>query len=738
MTVALSASLRSLALAVAVILLGACAANKHYEEANRLIAAGRPEAALAELERAVKQEPRNAQYRSTLLRERNRVATMRLVEGDSLAREERFDDAETAYRAALAAEPDNQRVPVRLAELAKARQSRVMLQEAREAFKANRLPDAESRLRTLLQNTPNYPGARDLLRRVTEAASIVPAPSLKAPFAKPITLEFRDAAMRTVFDMLSRTSGINFVFDRDVRQDTKLTVFVRNVTLEDALKLILTTNQLDHKVLNENSVLVYPNTPAKQKDYRELVVRSYYISNADVKQAAALVKSIVKTQDVFIDEKLNLMVVKDTPDVIRLADQLVRTLDVADPEVMLDVEVMEVARTRAENLGIQFPGSVSLGARPATTTTTSTAATTTAIDAPMFFSTSNPAIVFNLRATVGSTNLLANPRIRVKNKEKAKIHIGDKVPVFTSTAANLTVATSVSYLDVGLKLDVEPQIYLSDDVQIKVALEVSNIVERVEVGSATSPTVAFRIGTRNANTVLQLRDGETQILAGLINDEDRRSSTRIPGLGDIPMLSRIFGSSTDTKVKNEIVLLITPRIVRNINRPDGLDAEMAVGTDTAPGMPPLRIAKTAPGSLAVSPAGANGGGPADAPPAPPSANVPVELNAALRLQAPAQARVGGEISVRLQAPAGLELKDGFVELSFDPAALAPVGFAAPVPGRVQIDSSTVASGAELRFKVLGDKAGTTQVAVSNIELVDASGFAVGMMAPPPAQIAIVK
>ncbi len=735
MIAALSASLRSLALVVAVIVLGACAANKHYDEANRLIAAGRPEAAIAELERAVKQEPRNAQYRSTLLRERNRVATMRLVEGDSLAREEKFDEAEVAYRAALAAEPDNQRVPVRLAELAKARQSRVLLQEARDAFKANKLPDAETRLRTLLQNTPNYPGARDLLRRVTEAASIVPPPSLKAPFAKPITLEFRDAAMRTVFDMLSRTSGINFVFDRDVRQDTKLTVFVRNVTLEDALKLILTTNQLDHKVLNENSVLVYPNTPAKQKDYRELVVRSYYIANADVKQAAALVKSIVKTQDVFIDEKLNLMVVKDTPDVIRLTDQLVRTLDVADPEVMLDVEVMEVARTRAENLGIQFPGSVSLGARSATTT--GAAATTTTIDAPMFFTTSNPAVVFNLRATVGSTNLLANPRIRVKNKEKAKIHIGDKVPVFTSTAANLTVATSVSYLDVGLKLDVEPQIYLNDDVQIKVALEVSNIVERVEVGSSTSPTVAFRIGTRNANTVLQLRDGETQILAGLINDEDRRSSTRIPGLGDIPMLSKIFGSSTDTKVKNEIVLLITPRIVRNINRPEGLDAEMAVGTDTAPGMPPLRIARTAPGSLAVSPAGTSGAGLGDAPP-PPAANVPVELNAALRLQVPAQARVGAEVVVRLQAPGGLELKDGFVELTFDPAALAPVGFAAPVPGRVQIDSSTVANGAELRFKVLGDKAGTTQVAVSNIELVDASGFAVGMMAPPPAQIAIVK
>ncbi len=324
--------------AVAIAMLSACAVNQHYEAANRLMAEGRTEAALAELELAVKKEPRNAQYRAAWLRERTRVSNARIIEGDAFAREEKFDEAETSYRAAAKADPDSQRAAQRLADMPVLRRSAEAMREARALFKANDLPAAEARLRGLLSATPNYPGARDLLRRVTEAAaSASPAPALKAPFAKPITLEFRDAAMRTVFDMLSRTSGINFVFDRDVRQDTKLTVFVRNVTLEDALKLILTTNGLDHKVLNENSVLVYPNTPAKQKDYRELVVRSYYIANADVKQAAALVKGIVKSQDVFIDEKLNLMVVKDTPDVIRVTDQLVRTLDIADPEVMLEV-----------------------------------------------------------------------------------------------------------------------------------------------------------------------------------------------------------------------------------------------------------------------------------------------------------------------------------------------------------------------------------------------------------------
>lgn len=727
--------------AIAIAMLSACAVNQHYEAANRLMAEGRTEAALAELEKAVKQEPRNAQYRAVWIRERGRVASARLMEGDAFARDEKFDEADASYRTVLKADPDNQRALQRLGELPALRRSAAALREARGLFKANDLVGAEARLRALLAATPGYPGARDLLRRVTEAAaSAAQAPALKAPFAKPITLEFRDAAMRTVFDMLSRTSGINFVFDRDVRQDTKLTVFVRNVPLEDALKLILTTNGLDHKVLNENSVLVYPNTPAKQKDYRELVVRSYYIANADVKQAAALVKGIVKSQDVFIDEKLNLMVVKDTPEVIRVADQLVRALDVADPEVMLEVEVMEVTRSRLENLGIQYPASVSLGAASATTGgATSAAAGVIPIDSPMIFSVSNPAVVFNLRATVGNANLLANPRIRVKNKEKAKIHIGDKVPVFTSTAANLAVATSVSYLDVGLKLDVEPQVYLSDDVQIKVGLEVSNIIEQVTVGGSANPTIAFRVGTRNATTVLQLRDGETQILAGLINDEDRRSSQRIPGLGDIPLLNRIFGSSTDNRVKSEIVLLITPRIVRNITRPEGLEPEMAVGTDAQPGMPPLRIAKTAPGALAVAPtAGGGGGGGGAAPRADPVPQSPQDFNATLRLQGPGTARIGSEISLRVQSPAGIELKDGFVEIAYDPAALAPVGFAPASPGRVQVDSDAVAGGADLRFKVVAEKPGGTQVAVTNIELVDASGFAVGMLAPPPVQLSIAK
>jgi general secretion pathway protein D len=199
----------------------------------------------------------------------------------------------------------------------------------------------------------------------------------------------------------------------------------------------------------------------------------------------------------------------------------------------------------------------------------------------------DPLFLFSLRQQDGRTNLLANPRIRVKNKEKAKIHIGDRVPVITTTSAVAGgfVSQSVSYLDVGLKLEVEPLIYLEDDVGIKVGLEVSSITSTLQNPSGGSLT--YQIGTRNTSTVLRLRDGETQILAGLISDEDRRSAERVPGLGELPLLGRLFSSTSDTVNKTEIVLLITPRLVRTLARPDARTVEFAAGTEASASGGPL-------------------------------------------------------------------------------------------------------------------------------------------------------
>jgi general secretion pathway protein D len=193
----------------------------------------------------------------------------------------------------------------------------------------------------------------------------------------------------------------------------------------------------------------------------------------------------------------------------------------------------------------------------------------------------SPTPSVNFRKDDSDVNILANPRIRVKNREKAKIHIGDKVPVITSnTTSTGVISESVSYLDVGLKLDVEPSVLMRDDVQIKVGLEVSNIVREIR---SNSGTLTYQIGTRNAGTTLRLKDGETQVLAGLISDEDRSTASRIPGLGDLPLLGRLFSNQRDERSKTEIVLLITPRVLRSDATRQPALTEFRGGTENAIG-----------------------------------------------------------------------------------------------------------------------------------------------------------
>ena len=206
----------------------------------------------------------------------------------------------------------------------------------------------------------------------------------------------------------------------------------------------------------------------------------------------------------------------------------------------------------------------------------------------------DPLFLLSLKQQDGSASVLANPRIRVKNKEKARINIGDRVPVITTTAAATGgfVSENVSYLDIGLKLEVEPLIYLEDEVGMKVALEVSNIVKEIRIVGSNS--LNYQIGTRNAVTNLRLRDGETQVLAGLISREDRRSADRVPGMGELPIVGRLFSNTNETRNRTEIMLLITPRLARALTRPEAGAVEFAAGTEAATGTPRLGGAPLAP------------------------------------------------------------------------------------------------------------------------------------------------
>jgi general secretion pathway protein D len=604
-------------------ILGGCG-NKFFKEGMTSIADGRRDEGIASLEQAAQDQPRDAEIKAALVRNRGDAINTYLQEAESQRKAGQLQAAEAAYRRVLTLDTRNTRALQGLEQLGPDRRNTLLLTQATQMLAKGDLLGAERLVRLVRAQDPMNAEARRLgseieQQRDSESNGKSTAAS-RAALAKPVTLEFRDAGMKSVFEVLARSSGLNFVFDKDIRSDLKVTLFVRNSPLEDILRLILSTNQLEKRQLSDNSFLIYPNTAAKAREYQELVVRNFYLTNTDVKQALALVKTVAKSKDVFADEKLNLLIVKDTPDAMRLVERLIDSLDLAEPEVMLEVEVLEVSRSRVNEFGLAWPDSIGYGAlqKDITTQTYANGATLSNVTpggtlAPGYVPldkfgslisfVANPAFTLNIKGQNADTNVLANPRIRVKNREKAKIHIGDKLPVFTTTStANVGVSASVNYLDTGLKLEVEPNVTLDDEVSIKVGLEVSAVVKEV-LGPSNS--LAYQIGTRSANTSLRLKNGETQVLAGLISDEERKTTKHVPGLGEIPVVGRAFGSQKDSSNKTEIILLITPRIVRNIHRPEYVQPYIASGTEAAVGAAPMNIRTPEGRSLSMS---SRGGG----------------------------------------------------------------------------------------------------------------------------------
>jgi general secretion pathway protein D len=605
-----------------LLLLAGCVAPTIVDEANRRYQEGRGDEALQILADGMKKHPQDGPLRAEYFRLRDTLVGQWLAQAEVLRQAGDLDGAGTLYRHIQTHDPANARAAAGVAQISADRRHRAVIAASEQLVKAGKYREAQDLLRPVLTENPQQRDARRVQRAIDEQL-VKPAlltVQLKPTIAKPVSIDLREVTLRNVFEVLQRASGINFVFDRDVRTDQRTSIALRDATIEEAIRMALLTNQLEQKVLSDNTVFVYPNTPQKLREYQELVVKGFYISNADVKQTANMIRTLVKTRDIFIDEKINLLVLKDTPPAIRLAERLIAAQDLAEPEVMLEVEVMEIARNRLRELGIKYPDTLAVGLQGAAGIPGQISLTEwqNRSSDMVQLSFTNPLFLFALKQQDGTTNVIANPRIRVKNKDKARIHIGDRVPVITTTAAATGgfVSESVTYLDVGLKLEVEPLISLDDEVGMKVGLEVSNITNTVK---SNSGSLTYQLGTRTAATNLRLRDGETQVLAGLISTDDRRSADRIPGLGDLPVAGRLFSHTLDNNNRTEIVLLITPRIMRTLARPDASAVEFAAGTEASTGTPRLGAA---PPSLPIVPSLPPEGAPQpDIPPAAPGAQV---------------------------------------------------------------------------------------------------------------------
>jgi general secretion pathway protein D len=558
-----------------------------------------------------------------------------------------YDLAVVEYTKALRLDPDNGGAREGL-ERAKARATEDHLQRARRLAAVGKLEDAvveygvaaelspaNTTIDEELRTTRNKLRAKVAVARdgKTELQSLIertrdlPPPGLDLPqnIKMPGTLVFRDASSRDVFTAIARLGSISLVFDPQFR-DTPVTVDLRNATLEDALNAVAGATRTFFRVNAPQTVIVVPDTPAKRREYEEEIVRTFYLSNADPKETMDMLRLVLDARRLSLMTATNAIVIKDTPEHIVAASHMLSAIDKAKPEVIIDVQLLEVDRTRLLEYGLQVASPGSPGINGSVTVAADANQTLTLqmlknLSASDILLTNLPGLYYRLLKSDSNTRILANPQLRASEGATASARFGDRVPVpvttFTPIATGGTPQqpiVSFNYENIGVNIDIQPRTHHDDDVTLLLNVAVTNISG---TGFGGLPT----FGNREIKTQIRLRDGETNLLAGLIRDDERRLVDGIPGLTDLPGVGRIFGHTTKTAQQTDIVLTLTPHIVRVLNLTESDLRPFRVSRDSLslPGveLPVLPAALPPPPTQAPAPA------PAPTTP-PPGAAAPIQ------------------------------------------------------------------------------------------------------------------
>jgi general secretion pathway protein D len=496
--------------------------------------------AVVEYTQAVKERPTDKNARLALDRARVRASQDHFQRGRRLESLGRYEEALLELQLAAELNPTNGEVDELL------RSTRLAL---RNKIAVSR--EGKTRLETLIDH------AREATPPGLEVPKDVKLPS---------SLVFRDASSRDVLTALARFANVNITFDPAFRE-TPITIEVRNSTFEDALNSVTTTTHTFYRVTAPRTVTIVPDTPAKRREYEEEIVRTFYLSNAELKETIDLLRIVVDARRVAGMPGTNAITIKDSPERIAAAGRVVAAIDKARPEVVIDVELLEVDRTKLAEYGLQIasPGSpVSPGINGAADVnrqgfTLRDLRTLTQSDV---FLTGVPALFYRLLKTDTNTRTLANPQLRTTDGIAAQARFGERVPVPVTTFSPIATGgvaqqpiTSFNYETIGVNIDITPRTHHNDDVTLAMKVEVSSISG---TGFGGLPT----FGTRFINTALRLRDGETNVLAGLIRDDERVVLEGIPGLSDIPGLGRLFTRTRKEAQETDILLTLTPHIVR--------------------------------------------------------------------------------------------------------------------------------------------------------------------------------
>lgn len=750
-----------------------CGAARSYGRAENAARAGDWDAAVEYYRRAVQQAPERTDYKIALERAMINASHQHLNQAQLAEARGELDEALREYRRASDFDPPNRQLAAKVIEI-------------------------ERRIREQYEARPS----NNIAQLREQARQAGPPPLIKLNEVLP-EIRFNNTSIRDILNTIANITGVNITYDRDY-QDRAYTVLLTGVTLEQALNQILSANQLFYKVLNQNTIMVIPDNAQKRANYEEQVIRTFYVSHADATELSQMINTIIRVPAMAVQPMIapnktnNTITIRATTAVAAIIEKMIESNDKPRAEIVIDVQILEVSRERAKQFGLdlsnyQINAIFSPESDPRGTSGTGATTTTTLNTQPSFnlntisrgvstadFYLAVPSAVVRFMETDSDTRLIAKPQLRGAEGQKITLNLGDDIPipstVFTPLAtggANTNPLTSFNYRTVGIVVEMTPRVTIEGDVILDLSVE--NSTKGVDVNVAGQNLPSF--GTRKVITRLRLRDGEPNLLAGLLREDERRTLKGVPGVLRLPILNKLFAAN-DTDIRtSDIVMLLTPRIVRTqeitagdlspifigtqqnlgLNGPPPLIAappEPAPAGPAAPGAaqpaqpaqpvapnvaPPGGAANAAPGvsiippgsspipgttAVAAAPApavpggaapqGAAGGAP---PPAPSAATPAIAAAGAQIIVTPpgADFRVGaGPYTVAISATNASRLSGLSLTVTFNPAALRVRA--------VQEGSFMRAGGAQATFTQMVDAA-TGRIDIAIVRTADATGVA---------------
>jgi general secretion pathway protein D len=551
---------------VLVAVLSACAESQAFRQGREEESLRHWDLAVLKYSRATELAPANSQYKLALWRAKIKASQFHFEKGKLYRSSGRPELAVIELEQAVVLDPANQYAET---ELRKAREDAAKLAAERSA---------ETKLEVMKKKARGQKPH---------------APILEPSSDRPVNLNFpQPRPVKQIYQALASAAGINIVFDPQLKDDS-VSIVLTNISFQNALETLIRQENHFYKVIDEKTILIAADTPQNRKNYEDLVLRTFYLSNGDITDVSNALRNLLQSTRIYPNKAENSITLRDTADKVAIAEKIIEQNDKQLAEVVIDIELLQINTEKLQDLGVILSNYSVTASLPAPGGTTDFGTTLPAgsfnwdqlrqITQRSFGFTLPSAVTLNFIKNNTDAELLAKPQLRISEGQKAQLIIGDKTPIPTTTfntantiGGSIVPVTSFQYQDVGIKIDVEPRVHHNKEVTLKLTVEVSNLNGFVSVQQGQNQPI---IGTRTITSNIRLKDGETNFLAGLYRNDKANTGDTVPFLGDIPVLGRIFShKKVDTKV-TDLVLTLTPHIIRI---PDITEEDLAplyVGTD---------------------------------------------------------------------------------------------------------------------------------------------------------------